>query len=402
MTYRTSSAATASDQQAFAEFLKTENTNTQNKELQPWIPFCEGRCAFCYFPINCKKETVTLYVQALKKALEKYAKTRYIQTSEFQEVYVGGGSPNVLSQEQITDLLTFCRQNFNLTSACITKFTTSTTNLSEQKIRSLAENKVHQLDIGIQTFNDSLRQMLMMRDNSAVATEKIKTTKKHGMYTSIDLLYNLPGQSLKQWRSDIELALELDVESVDCYPLELYPETILAKRIAAGELPAQNKNGQELEMYQEAYSIFKAHGYVPTCHNRFSRIKEDLAEPSSEVVGSGAGFFMGRIGEFIFSDIEDITEYIATVQQGTFPIAKFSRDLPEEEMGKAMMQLYVRVPVDREQFKKQFGKFPEEAFPDIMQRLQQNGLIETEDNKIRLTEKGDPWRANIAWEFFNQ
>jgi coproporphyrinogen III oxidase-like Fe-S oxidoreductase len=57
--------------------------------------------------------------------------------------------------------------------------------------------------------------------------------------------------------------------------------------------------------------------------------------------------------------------------------------------------------VDREKFKLQFGKFPEEEFPDAIRRLHQKGLIETRDGKILLTEKGDPWRVNIAWEFFN-
>ena len=83
------------------------------------------------------------------------------------------------------------------------------------------------------------------------------------------------------------------------------------------------------------------------------------------------------------------------------PISKLAEAFPlEDEMRTAMMTIYVRVPVDREEFKAQFGKFPEEAFPDAIDRLQRNGLIKVEDGKIRLSEKGDPWRFNIAWEFF--
>ena len=67
-----------------------------------------------------------------------------------------------------------------------------------------------------------------------------------------------------------------------------------------------------------------------------------------------------------------------------------------------MMLIYIRVPVDREKFRTQFGKFPEEAFPKAMENLLHKGLIVVEDGKIRLSEKGDPWRFNIAWEFFNQ
>ena len=400
MTYRDRSVPTSEALAAFTDFLKRENPTDQNRELQPWIPFCEGRCAFCYFPVNCEKQNVAAYIMALKKALGFYAKNRYVQSSVFNELYIGGGSPTVLAQNQIVDILQYCRENFNLTEDCDTKFTACTNSLSEDKIRLLSSNEVNQLDIGIQSFDDSLREILMLRDNGRDAKLKLKTAKKHGLRVSIDLLYNLPRQTTKQWIKDIKQALELEVESVDCYPLDLYADTPLAKQIATGELPSNGDGATELEMYLEAYNIFKENGYLPTCHNRFSRIKEDFNKPSSEVVGTGAGFFMGHIDSFLYSDIDDVKDYIAAVNNDAFPIARLTTLSQEAEMRKAMMLIYIRVPVDREKFKMQFGKFPEEAFPDALRKLQEQRLIEITDGKIRLTEKGDPWRFNIAWEFF--
>jgi oxygen-independent coproporphyrinogen-3 oxidase len=400
MTYRDRSVSTSETLAVFTDFLKTGNSTDQNRELQPWIPFCEGRCAFCYFPVNCEKQNVAAYIMALKRALGFYAKNRYVQSSVFNELYIGGGSPTVLAKNQIVDILQYCRENFNLTEDCDTKFTACTNSLSEDKIRLLSSNEVNQLDIGIQTFDDSLREILMLRDNGRDAKLKLKTAKKHGLRVSIDLLYNLPRQTKEQWTDDIKQALELEVESVDCYPLDLYTDTPLAKQIATGELPPNNDGATELDMYLEAYNIFKDNGYLPTCHNRFSRIKEDFNKPSSEVVGTGAGFFMGHIGSYLYSDIEDVKDYIAAVNNGALPIARLTTLSQDAEMRKAMMLIYIRVPVDREKFKAQFGKFPEEAFPDAIRKLQQERLIEIVDGKIRLTEKGDPWRFNIAWEFF--
>jgi coproporphyrinogen III oxidase-like Fe-S oxidoreductase len=194
--------------------------------------------------------------------------------------------------------------------------------------------------------------------------------------------------------------LELEVESVDCYPLDLYADTPLARRIAGGELPSPGDYQKELEMYMEAYNIFKENGYFPTCHNRFSRLKEDQGKVSSEVVGTGAGFFMGHLGNYQYSDIDNVKDYIASVQQGSFPLASLATLSKEDKMRKAMMLIYVRVRLDRKDFRDEFGKFPEEAFPDAIERLKQKGLIEVTDEEIRLSEKGDPWRFNIAWEFF--
>jgi coproporphyrinogen III oxidase-like Fe-S oxidoreductase len=400
MTYRDRTAPTTEILSDFSDFLKKESQVNQNKELQPWLPFCEGKCSFCYFAVSCETQNLTPYITALKKALTLYAENRYIKSSVFNELYIGGGSPSVLSNEHIADVLGFCRTAFNLSADCLTKFTACTTSLSEDKIRALHLNHVDQLDVGVQTFNDELRKTLMVRDSGQVAKRKLQLIKKQGLRVSIDLLYNMPGQTVEQWKDDIKQALELDVESVDCYPLDLYPGTPLTKKIEAGELPPIGDESVEMEMYLEAYRLFKENGYKPTCHNRFSRVKEDFNKPSSEVVGTGAGFFMGHIDRFLYSDIEDMQSYILKVKQGAFPIARLHKVSEEDEMRKAMMLIYIRVPVEREKFRAKFGRFPEEVFPDEINKLKNKGLIEVRDGKIQLTEKGDPWRFNISWEFF--
>ena len=401
MTYRDRALPTSSVLTDFAEFLKTGSTIEQTRELQPWIPFCEGKCAFCYFPVSCDKQSIIPYLTALKKALSLYAQNNYIKSSLFNELYIGGGSPSILANEQTVDILDFCRENFNLSKDHQTKFAACTTNLSESKIRLLSSQKVNQLDIGVQTFDDTFRKILMLRDSKREVAAKLKQARKQGLGVSIDLIYNLPGQTPRQWKADIEQALELELESVDCYPLDLYPDTFLAKKIKSGELPAAGDASVEMEMYLEASNVFRKNGYYPTCHNRFSRVKEDFEKPSSEVVGSGAGFFMGHIGNFLYSDIENVQTYIEAVGSSTFPIERITKLSVEDEMRKAMMLIYIRVPLDRDVFQSRFGKLPEEVFPEAIQRLQVKGLIETKDGKIQLTEKGDPWRFNVAWEFFD-
>jgi coproporphyrinogen III oxidase-like Fe-S oxidoreductase len=400
MTYRDRSPTNDEDLSSFKNLLNRDNQTKGNKELQPWIPFCIGRCAFCYFPVNCNKRIYDTYIKSLKKALKAYSESKYVKSSIFTELYVGGGSPSVLAENQIIDVLDFCRANFNLSKNCSTKFTACTTSLSNEKINLLAKHDITQLDIGIQTFNEDFRKILMLRDKGKKAQTKLKEVKKSGLGLSIDLLYNLPGQSLEQWEEDLKQALELEVESVDCYPLDLYTGTLLARKIASGELPPAGDYMKELQMYLTAYQLFRDNGYFPTCHNRFSRIKQDLEPPSVEVIGTGAGFFMGRIGAFQYSETEDVREYIAAVQRQDFPIARLSKLTKDEEMRQAMMMLYVRVSVNRNEFKTKFGKFPEEAFPKAFKTLRDKGLISEERDEIRLSEKGDPWRFNIAWEFF--
>jgi oxygen-independent coproporphyrinogen-3 oxidase len=152
-------------------------------------------------------------------------------------------------------------------------------------------------------------------------------------------------------------------------------------------------------MYLEANKIFKGAGYEKTCHNRFSRIPEDFKEPCMEIVGTGSGFFMGNIGRFSYTDIEPSDRYMDMVSNEQFPISKLSISSVDDEMGKMMMRLYIRLPVNKLEFKNRFGKIPEEVYETTIKRLEKKGLIEVDEEEIKLTKLGDIWRYNISWEF---
>ena len=386
--------------QAFMEMLGTENTSSERKELQPWIPFCTLKCSFCYFPTELiSKNKIGNYLDALKKSLIRYAETKYVKTSEFSEIYLAGGTPSIMSTEQTIDLLEFCEKTFNVSKNREIKVTGCTNDFDYKKLKALSEYGVHQLDLGIQSFDDDVRRLVNLRDKAKSAEETIKVAHKLGLRVSIDLMYNLPGQNLKVWSSDVQRALELDVESADCYALEVYPGTQLAQQLQSGHLPPTGDQLAETEMYLEAESTFKAAGYEKTCHNRFSRIPEDFQEPCMEILGTGAGFFMGYLGKFSYVDIEPSKAYINAVNRGKFPISKLSVSSKDDEMGKMMMRLLIRKPVNKQEFKRRFGKLPEEAFEDTINRLVNKGLIEVDEKEIRLTKLGDVWRINVCWEF---
>jgi len=399
-TYRDYPEVSSESLQAFMDFLGTENTSRERKELQPWIPFCTLKCNFCYFPTELiSNNAMEKYLVALKKSLSMYAETKYVRTSEFSEIYLAGGTPSIMSTEQTIELLSFCEKNFNVSEDREIKVTGCTHDFDYKKLKALSEYGVAQLDLGIQTFDDDVRRLVNLRDKARNAEETIKTAHKLGLRVSIDLMYNLPGQNLKVWSKDIQRALELDVESADCYALEVYSGTKLAQQLQSGDLPPRGDQEAETEMYLEANNTFKAAGYEKTCHNRFSRIQEDFQEPCMEVIGTGAGFFMGNLGKFSYVDIEPSEAYIDAVNCGRFPISKLLVTSTDDEMGKMMMRLYIRKPVNKMEFKRRFGKLPEEAFETTINKLEKKGLIEIDEQEIRLTKLGDVWRYNVCWEF---
>jgi coproporphyrinogen III oxidase-like Fe-S oxidoreductase len=390
---------------AFMEFLDTENTSGRLMELQPWISVCDSRCAFCYFPTTASsKVQIEPYLELVKKELEMYAKTNYVKTSVFDEIVLGGGTPSVLTAEQIIDLIDFCKARFTTSKEYFIKVTGSSKTLALKKIDKLAEYGVYQMDMGAQTFDNKLRKLLCLPDSAEDVEKAIKHARKLGLCVCVDLMYNLPGQTMESWISTLKKTIELDAE-IDAYSLHVDPGTPLEKMIERGIAPKPGDAEYEKEMYLAAYKLLTEAGYKAVGHDRFSRVEWHVREncingwPWGGILTTGAGCFMGYLQRFSYSNIEDINNYMATVKSGKLPIQRLSESSDDDMMRREMSRLYIRLPVSKKEFMEKFGKLPEDVFPKQLQNLEEKGLIEIDDREVRLTKKGEVWKGNIAWEF---
>jgi oxygen-independent coproporphyrinogen-3 oxidase len=390
---------------AFMDFLNTENTSGRLMELQPWISVCDSRCAFCYFPTTAtSKVKIEPYLDLLKKELAMYAKTKYVKTSVFDEIVLGGGTPSVLEAEQMIDLIDFCKANFNINKEYFIKVTGSSKTLALKKIDKLAEYGVYQMDMGAQTFDDNLRKILCLPDSAADVEKAIRHARKLNLCVCVDLMYNLPGQTMESWVNTLKKAIELDVE-IDAYSLHVDPGTILEKMIKTGVSPPPGDAEYEKQMYLTAYNMLTQAGYKAVGHDRYSRVEWHMREnclngwPWGGILTTGAGCFMGYLQKFSYSNLENINDYMETVAAGKLPICRLSESTREDMMRRTMTRLYLRLPVSKKEFMEKFGTTPENVFPKQLQKLQDKGLIEIDEKEIRLTKFGEVWKGNIAWEF---
>ncbi|MCW4019060.1 MAG: coproporphyrinogen III oxidase family protein [Candidatus Bathyarchaeota archaeon] len=391
--------------QEFMEFLNTENTSGRLMELQPWISICDSRCAFCYVPTTATtKVQIEQYLKMLKKELLMYAKTKYIKTSVFDEIVLGGGTPSVLSAEQMIDLIDFCKANFNLNEEYFIKVSASSKTLDLKKIDKLAEYGTYQVDMGAQTFDDGLRKLMCLPDSAENVEKAIRHARKLGLCVCVDFMYNFPTQTMESWIETLKKAIELDVE-IDCYSLHVDPGTALEKMIQNGVVPPQGDGDFEKEMYLAAYKLLTGAGYKAVGHDRFSRVEWHMREnclngwPWGGILTTGAGCFMGYLQRFSYSNADDINTYMSIVQSGKLPIQRLSKSTDDDMMRREMSRLYIRLPVSKQEFMEKFGKIPEDVFPRQLERLKAKGLIEIDDKEVRLTKQGEVWKGNIAWEF---
>ncbi len=365
--------------EAFMKFLSTENTSGRLMELQPWVSVCDSKCAFCYFPTTASsKVQLEPYLDLLKKELAMYAKTKYVKTSVFDEIVLGGGTPSVLSAEQIIDLIDFCKANFNTSKEYFIKVTGSSKTLALPKIEKLAKYGVYQMDMGAQTFDDKLRKALCLPDSAADVEKAIKYARKLGLVVCVDLMYNLPGQTMESWISTLKKTIELDAE-VDAYSLHVDPGTILEKMIKDGTSPPQGNAEYEKEMFLAAYKMLTDAGYKAVGHDRYSRVEWHMREnclngwPWGGILTTGAGCFMGYLQKFSYSNIENINNYMETVKSGKLPICRLSESTNEDMMRRTMTRLYLRLPVSKKEFLEKFGTTPEKGISKTAGKIKRKG-----------------------------
>lgn len=407
-TYRDYPDIKAETYESFMKFLDTENTSGRLMELQPWVSVCDSRCAFCYFPTTASsKVQIGPYLELLKKELAMYAKTKYVKTSMFDEIVLGGGTPSVLSAEQIIDLIDFCKANFQTSKEYFIKVTGSSKTLALPKIKKLAEYGVYQMDMGAQTFDDKLRKAMCLPDSAADVEAAIKFARKLGLVVCADIMYNLPGQTMESWEATLQKVIDLDAE-VDCYSLHVDKGTNLEKMIKNGQSPPQGDAEHEKQLFMRAHEMLTKAGYTAVGHDRYSRVEWHMREnclngwPWGGILTTGAGCFMGYLQKFSYSNIEDINAYMETVRSGKLPISRLSESSMDDMMRRTMSRLYLRLPVSKKEFKEKFNTTPEKVFPKQIEKLKAEGLLETDDKEVRLTKKGELWKGNIAWEFAPQ
>ncbi len=371
------------DSQYFEDLL--ENTSTKGElTLHTSIPFCDSICTYCGGGRRLvkTKDAVEKYLQALKAEAENYSKTRYISSSTFSAVYFGGGgTPTLLSSEELCDLLSHYRNCFTLGKNVEITVESTTHNMDEDKLVALSDYGVKRLYFGVQTFNDGIRKMFNRTEDSRVVIKKIKNAHEFGYDVHIDLMYNLPGQSVKMWTEELEKAIDLNIESISIFRLRPYPHLKLAKMLQSGEIPPIKGENIAKEMYMGATEIMTEAGYKQQSASKFVLPGKELIhfdhvfKYDRERLGLGAtNWFCSLLGTYLYRNFESLERYAESIKNEKFPIAEGVRLSKDDEMRRAMMR-GLNSGVDISEFEKRFGRMPEDVFPETIDSLRKQGLI---------------------------
>lgn len=208
------------------------------------IPFCKQACHYCDFHFSTKMDKKEAMVSALKKELQ--LRKDEFKNETVETIYFGGGTPSVLSSEEINSIIQSVYKNFQIAENPEITLEANPDDLSEEKIKQLASSPINRLSIGVQSFFEEDLKLINRAHNALEAENCIREALKYFDNISIDLIYGMPNMSKERWQQNIEKAIAFNIPHISSYALTVEPKTALASFVKKGSVvPATDAMAQE-------------------------------------------------------------------------------------------------------------------------------------------------------------
>ncbi|QQZ10811.1 radical SAM family heme chaperone HemW [Heyndrickxia vini] len=355
------------------------------------IPFCEHICYYCDFnKVFLKGQPVDDYVDMLVEEM-KYTIDQY-PTNQLKTIFVGGGTPTVLNENQLKKLCEGIRANLPFVDGEFT-FEANPGDLSMDKLNILKEYGVNRLSFGVQSFNDDLLKKIGRTHTSKDVYQTIHKAQSAGFTNiSIDLIYSLPGQTEEDFKETLNKAFELELPHYSSYSLIVEPKTIFYNLMKKGKLHLPSEES-EANMYSLLMNEMEKHGYAQYEISNFSKpgyeSKHNLVYwDNEEYFGFGAGAHSYLSGTRK-SNIGPIKKYIEKIQDKQLPIFEENVLSSAEKMEEHMfLGLRKNEGISIAQFNNRYDKPLLTVFEKPIKAMVEKGWLEIKEGYVRLTKEG--------------
>src|SRR6266571_3039161 len=363
------------------------------------IPFCRSRCSYCDFATGMyESELAARYVQAV--ATEITAGREVEQPSDVDTIYFGGGTPSLLTPAQIEQILKAVRDRFKvLDGAEMTiELNPGDGGISavskREKLLEFRRCGINRASFGAQTFDDRELKQLGRTHSSSDIYSTFNHLREAGFENiNFDLIAGLPNQTMRGWKRNLDQALKLRPEHLSLYLLDVHEGTPLADQIKRGMRP---KPDDDLagEMYAMMIDQVTSAGYE---HYEISNFCLPGFESRHNIkywigaayygFGNSAHSYDG--GRRRWANARDQSEYAELIERGDSPIVERS-DLTEADARSEAIFLGLRLMrgIDLQSHRAKFGKDLLEEYNGELDRLLAAGLIEIDDELLKLTTRG--------------
>ena len=351
------------------------------------IPFCTQICYYCDFSkVFIKNQPVDSYLEHLLEEFRSY------DIQKLRTLYIGGGTPTALSAPQLEVLLDGLTKNLDLSLLEELTIEANPGDLDADKIAVLKNSTVNRVSLGVQTFDDKMLKKIGRSHLEKDIYENIDRLKLAGFDNiSIDLIYALPGQTMDQVKENVAKAIGLDIPHMSLYSLILENHTIFMNRMRRGKLPLP-KEELEAEMFEYIIAELERAGFEHYEISNFSKPRFESRHnlmywDNAEYYGIGAGA-SGYVDGVRYKNHGPIRHYLSAVEAGDARITEEHLSQKEQMEEEMFLGLRKKSGVSIARFEEKFGRSFEGIYGEIVKDLTQQGLMQIDGDRVRMTKRG--------------
>ena len=361
------------------------------------IPFCHTRCHYCDF--NTYAGILPLrepYVRALLSEIAltgAYAQLPDGSPRRARTIFFGGGTPSLLSVEQITRMLGACSTYFAVDSGAEITLEANPGTLSQEQLAGLRAAGVNRLSMGAQSFDAELLKTLGRIHSPKEITQAVQYARAAG-FTSInvDFMFGLPGQTMRHWRETLDKALDMRPEHLSLYSLIVEEGTAFYTWTHEGRIIPGDED-LCADMYEYADERLQAAGYANYEISNWSlpghQARHNLTYwHNLPYLGMGAGAYSSFSGKR-FSNVREPLAYIRLLKAGQRPEAESeSVDRAQAMSETAFLALRTAMGLHLPTFEERFAEPFKQFAGDRLRLVEEAGLLEHDDDWLRLSKRG--------------
>ncbi len=359
------------------------------------VPFCMSKCPYCAFASEAGANHETgKFPGLILKELENV--TAEFPPSTVDSVYFGGGTPSLLTAEELYETLRGISSLVTLAPDAEITIEANPGTVNGRYLKEIRHAGINRVSFGVQSFDDRMLETLGRIHDSNQAREAVCLAKEAGFCnTGIDLIHSIPGESMETWNSDLHEVISLKPEHISIYSLTVEEGTPFAITYKDGDkLPDSDFVADMMEtaddfLEKAGYEHYEIANYaIPGFRARHNTGYWKLDGYIG--IGPGAHSFV-RQGEFglRFSNTEKLGDYMVFIAENRSPRGEM-RFLTRMDAISEFLFLGMRMKegVLAADFLGKFGESFHDLFPREIRKLESAGLIICDEERIALTRRG--------------
>jgi len=364
------------------------------------IPFCKKLCSYCDFYHSTDLTNSRLFVDAVIREAEM--RKGYLTNVKVSTVYFGGGTPSILSPDDLKEIFTAIRSSYNICENCEVTIEVNPDDVTDDLLSAYRNIGINRLSIGIQSWRNNDLKLLNRRHNASQAALSIEKALKAGFSNiSVDLIYGIPKMTLKDWSSNLEITLGFDIKHLSAYHLTFEKGTALSRMKEKGlvsEVDEEESNSQFhllLEKTQAAgfvqYEIsnFAKKGFFSIHNSNYWK------QVSYIGLGPSAHSFNGYSRQW---NTPDLKTYIDGIISGNLSFEREELDIKTRFNEYIMTSLRTMWGIDLDYVEKTFDKEGYDYITNLAGKFINYGLMNQDKNTLILTNQGKMISDNIIAE----